>query len=162
MEVLYERCCGLDVHKRTVVGCLLTPGPKGERRQETRTFGTMTDDLLALADWLAGAGCTHVAMEATGAYWKPVYNILESHLRVILANAQQVKSLPGRKTDRKDGRRLAQPYMADTVNVAPGERYDVLVTASEPGVWALHCHILSHAESPQGMHVMVTAVIVQK
>ena len=64
MDVVYERCCGLDVHKRTVVACLLTPGPGGGPRKELRTFGTMTDDLLRLADWLAGAGCTHVAMES--------------------------------------------------------------------------------------------------
>jgi transposase len=107
MEVLYERCCGLDVHKRTVVACLLTPGPGGERRQETRTFGTMTDDLLALADWLAAAGCTHVAMEATGAYWKPVYNILEGQLGLLVVNAHHVKAVPGRKTDVRDAEWLA-------------------------------------------------------
>jgi len=72
MEVVYPRCCGLDLHKRTVVACLLTPGPRGKPSREVRTFGTMTDDLLALADWLAAAGCTHVAMESTGVLWKPV------------------------------------------------------------------------------------------
>ncbi len=107
MEVLYERCCGLDVHKRTVVACLLTPGAKRERRQETRTFGTMTDDLLALADWLAEGGCTHVAMEATGAYWKPVYNILEGQFELLVVNAQHVKAVPGRKTDVRDAEWLA-------------------------------------------------------
>jgi hypothetical protein len=68
MEVLYERCCGVDVHKRTVVACLVTPGPDGRPRKEVRAFGTMTEHLLALADWLAAAGCTHVAMESTGVY----------------------------------------------------------------------------------------------
>ncbi len=68
MDLIYPRCCGLDVHKRTVVACLFTPDAKGERHKEIRTFGTMTDDLLALADWLTQAGCTHVAMEATGAF----------------------------------------------------------------------------------------------
>jgi transposase len=69
MEVVYPRCCGLDLHKRTVVACLLTPGPRGKPTKAVRTFGTMTDDLLALGDWLAGAGCTHVAMESTSVYW---------------------------------------------------------------------------------------------
>ncbi len=98
---------------------------------------------------------------------QPIVLKLGQRLRIRYMNEGQIihpmhlHGLPG-QVIAKDGRRLAQPYMADTVNVAPGERYDVLVTASEPGVWALHCHILSHAESPQGMHGMVTAVIVQK
>jgi transposase len=83
MEMLYERCCGLDVHKRTVVACLLTPGGDGQPHKEIRTFGTMSADLLALSDWLAAAGCTHVAMEATGAYWKPIYNLLEADLQLV-------------------------------------------------------------------------------
>lgn len=107
MEVIYERYCGLDVHKRTVAACLLTPGPEGERRQETRTFGTMTEDLLALADWLAEAGCTHAAMEATGAYWKPIHNILEGQFELLVVNAQHVKAVPGRKTDVRDAEWLA-------------------------------------------------------
>jgi transposase len=78
MDALYERCCGLDIHKRTVVACLIVPGPDGTPAKEIRTFGTMTDELLALADWLAGAGCTHVAMESTGVYWQPIYNLLEA------------------------------------------------------------------------------------
>ena len=78
MEVLHACCCGLDVHKRTVVACLLRAPRAGQRRKEVRTFDTMTDGLLALADWLHAAGCTHVAMESTGVYWKPVYNILEA------------------------------------------------------------------------------------
>jgi transposase len=78
MEVVYPRCCGLDLHKRTVVACLLTPGPRGKPTKAVRTFGTMTDDLLALSDWLAAAGCTHVAMESTGVLWKPIYNLLEA------------------------------------------------------------------------------------
>ena len=69
MDVVYERCCGLDVHTRTVVACLLTSGQQGQSQKEVRTFGTMTADVLALADWLAVAGCTHVAMEGTGVYW---------------------------------------------------------------------------------------------
>ena len=107
MDVIYERCCGLDVHKRTVTACLLTTKPEGGRQQETRTFGTMTDDLLALAHWLAQAGCSHVAMEATGAYWKPVYNILEGQFETLVVNAYHVKAVPGRKTDVRDAEWLA-------------------------------------------------------
>src|SRR5215217_9673075 len=76
MDVVYERWCGLDVHKRTVVACLLTPGPQGQPRKAVRTFGTMTGDVLALAEWLAAAGCSHVAMEGTGVYWQPIWNLL--------------------------------------------------------------------------------------
>jgi transposase len=108
MEVLHERCCGLDVHKKTVVACLLTPGPRGQPAKETRTFSTMTGDLLAMADWLAAAGCTHVAMESTGSYWKPVYNLLEERFQLLLVNAQHLKAVPGRKTDVKDAEWIAQ------------------------------------------------------
>ena len=87
MELVYERCCGLDVHKKTVVACMRTP-----TRQETRTFGTMTRDLLTLADWLAEHRVTHVAMESTGVYWKPVYNILEGDFTVLVVNAQHLKA----------------------------------------------------------------------
>ena len=103
MNVMYERCAGLDVHKKTVVAGVLTP-----ERQETRTFGTMTADLLALSDWLQACGCTHVAMERTGDYWKPVFNILEGTFAVLLGNAQHVKAVPGRKTDVKDAAWLAE------------------------------------------------------
>ena len=87
MEILYERCCGLDVHKRTVVACLLVPGAAGQPAKEIRTFGTMTADLLALSDWLAEAGCTHVAMESTGVFWKPIYNLLEDRFELVVVNA---------------------------------------------------------------------------
>jgi transposase len=107
MEILYERCCGLDLHKRTVVACLVTPGPTGGVQKQVRTFGTLTDELLALGDWLAEAGCTHVAMEGTGVYWKPVYNLLEDRFTLILANAQHIKAVPGRKTDVKDSEWIA-------------------------------------------------------
>lgn len=102
MEVLYARCCGLDIHKRTVVACLLTPGPDGQPTKAIRTFATMTDELLALGDWLAGAGCTHVAMEATGVYWQPIWNLLEERFSLLLANARHSKAVPGRKTDVRD------------------------------------------------------------
>jgi transposase len=108
MDVAYPRCCGLDLHKRTVVACLLTPGPRGKPIKEVRTFGTMTDDLLVLADWLTAAGCTHVAMESTGVLWKPVFNLLEGSFELLLVNAHHVKAVPGRKTDVKDCEWLAE------------------------------------------------------
>ena len=101
MDVLYERCCGLDLHKRTVVACLVTPD-HGRPKKEIRTFATLTKDLLELRDWLTAAGCTHVAMEGTGVYWKPVYNLLEDQFTLVLANAQHSKAVPGRKTDVRD------------------------------------------------------------
>ncbi len=101
MEVVYTHCAGLDVHKKSVVACCVTPGPHGQPQFETRTFGTMTQDLLALADWLSEQGVTHVALESTGEFWKPVYNILEGTVTVVVANAQHIKNVPGRKTDVK-------------------------------------------------------------
>src|SRR5262245_23946953 len=102
MDVVHACCCGLDVHKRTVVACLLVSVPGREPSKEVRTFGAMTDDLLRLVDWLASAGCTHVAMESTGVYWKPVYNLLEGSFEVLVVNARHIKAVPGRKTDVKD------------------------------------------------------------
>src|SRR5215218_8742568 len=102
MDVLFERCCGLDIHKRTVAACLVVPGPTGAPTKEVRSFGTMTDDLLQLADWLLQAGCTHVAMESTGVYWKPICNLLEGQFELLLVNARHMKAVPGRKTDVKD------------------------------------------------------------
>jgi transposase len=102
MEILYARCCGLDIHKRTVVACLFVPGAEGTPTKEIRTFGTMTNDLLALSEWLAAAECSHVAMESTGVFWKPIYNLWESSFEVLVVNAQHVKAVPGRKTDVRD------------------------------------------------------------
>ena len=109
MQVVYERCCGLDVHKRTVVACLIKPGPDGEPSREARTFGTMTEELLDLSDWLTAAGCTHVALEGTGVYWKPVCNLLEDSFELLLVNARHVKAVPGRKIDVRDCEWLADP-----------------------------------------------------
>jgi transposase len=102
VEVVYERCCGLDIHKQTVVACLVVPGPDTGAHKEIRTFGTLTHELLQLADWLTEAGCTHVAMESTGVYWKPLYNVLEGSFELLLVNARHIKQVPGRKTDVKD------------------------------------------------------------
>lgn len=103
MEILYSHCCGLDVHKNTITACSITP--KGK---ELRTFGAMTPDLLDLADWITSKGCTHVAMESTGVFWKPVYNILECYnVEILVVNAQHIKAVPGRKTDVKDAEWIA-------------------------------------------------------
>ncbi|MDP9353421.1 MAG: IS110 family transposase [Chloroflexota bacterium] len=108
MQVIHERCCGLDVHKKTVVACVLITRPDGPVEKRLRTFGTMTADLLALSDWLDGFGVSQVAMESTGVYWRPVFNVLEDEARVItLVNPQHIKALPGRKTDIKDSEWLA-------------------------------------------------------
>jgi transposase len=107
VEVVYERCCGVDVHKDTVVACLLTPGEAGRPRKAVRTFGTVTAELLALGDWLAEAGCTHVAMESTGVYWKPIWNLLEGQVELLLVNAQHIRKVPGRKTDVQDAEWIA-------------------------------------------------------
>ena len=108
MEVVHTHCVGLDVHKKTVVAAIVVPDGKGSLRKETSTFGTMTSDLLALSDWLMGYGVTHVAMESTGEYWKPVFNILENNFEVLLVNAQHIKAVPGRKTDVKDSAWIAE------------------------------------------------------
>lgn len=107
MEVIYERCAGLDVHKKMVVACRVFTKANGRKEQETRTFGTTTAELLQLLDWLQEWECTHVAMESTGEYWKPVYNILEGNLEVLLVNTRHVKAVPGRKTDVLDAEWLA-------------------------------------------------------
>src|SRR5260370_4619340 len=107
MQVLYPRCCGLDIHKKTVVACMLLTNPDGTIRRVVRTFGTMTAELLALGDWLRLHEVTHVAMESTGVLWRPVFNLLEEGRTLILVNAQHVKALPGRKTDVKDSEWLA-------------------------------------------------------
>jgi transposase len=109
MEILYPICCGLDVHKDSVTACLRQLGAPGRVTKTLRTVGTTTPALLTLLDWLVAAGCTHVAMESTGPYWKPVFQILEgSFAQVLVVNAQHVKALPGRKTDMLDAEWLAQ------------------------------------------------------
>ena len=106
MESLYTCCAGLDVHKQTVVACLLRPDGDGERK-EIQTFGTTTAALEDLRDWVRAAGCTHVAMEATGSFWKPVHNILDSHVEILVVNAAHMHALPGRKTDIRDAEWIA-------------------------------------------------------
>src|SRR5712692_3692154 len=102
MDQLIERCCGLDVHRDTVAACVRVPGPNGKQQQEVRTFGTTAVELLALRDWLEAHGVTHVAMESTGVYWKPVFYVLEEAFTCLLVNAAHIKQVPGRKTDVLD------------------------------------------------------------
>ncbi len=107
MEIVFERCAGIDVHKRTAVACRLTTAADGRRVAETRTFATTTDDLLRLSDWLSAGGCTHVGLESTDVFWRPILNILEESFEVWLLNAEHLKAVPGRKTHVRDAEWIA-------------------------------------------------------
>jgi transposase len=108
MDAILERCAGLDVHQETILACALT-GTLDKKPQRTiQTFGTTTKELLQLADWLSEKQCTHVAMESTGVYWKPLWNLLEGSFEILLANPQRIKNVPGKKTDMKDAEWIAQ------------------------------------------------------
>ena len=102
MNIVYERCAGIDVHKRSVVVCAITPDQQGQRHKQQDTFSTMMPDLLRMRQWFQRLGVTHVAMESTGSFWKPIFNVLEGHMEVLVVNAQHLKAVPGRKTDLKD------------------------------------------------------------
>ena len=102
MRIIYDNVAGMDVHKRTVVATTSVKQANGSWQEDRRTFGTMTGELLGLSDWLLGKGVTHVAMESTGEYWKPIFNILEENFEVVLVNAQHLSRVPGRKTDQSD------------------------------------------------------------
>src|SRR5918995_2850967 len=108
MERMLERCAALDVHKQQVTACAQVPDRAGRRSELRAEFSTMTGELLALRDWLKGLGVTHVAVEATGVYWKPVYYLLEDDFELLLVNAQHVKNVPGRKTDVQDAQWLCR------------------------------------------------------
>ncbi|HLZ59635.1 MAG TPA: IS110 family transposase [Ktedonosporobacter sp.] len=107
MEILYTHCAGLDVHKKTVKVCLLTQGSNGQPHKEFRTYFTTTEELLKLSDWLKEQEVTHIAFEATGVYWKPVFNLLEGNFEILVVNAQHIKAVPGRKTDVRDAEWIA-------------------------------------------------------
>jgi transposase len=107
MDVYHERCCGLDIHQQSVTACLLTPGSGPESHKQVRTFPTLLADLERLRAWLVGEGCTHVALESTGVYWVPVWNVLEDALTLVLVNPEHCKRVPGRKTDVTDSEWLA-------------------------------------------------------
>jgi transposase len=106
MDIVHPKCAGLDVHQQTVVACARVGAGKAVTR-EVRTFGTTTPELLALSDWLTAHGCTHVAMESTGVYWKPVWHVLDGHFELVLANAMHIRNIPGRKTDVNDATWIA-------------------------------------------------------
>ena len=124
MDIVYERVCGLDIHKDIIAACMIKKG-----RRERKQFGTMTDDLLQLSAWLIENDCQMTAMESTGSYWKPIYNILEAeNVPVIIANAQHIKAVPGRKTDVKDSEWIADLLRHGLVNasfVPPRELRDL-------------------------------------
>jgi transposase len=117
METVIKRCCGLDVHQGSVVACIIITERRKPRR-EIRTFGTMTKDLEALRDWLKAEGITHVAMESTGVYWRPVHNLLHGSFDLIVANAHHIKSVPGRKTDVKDAEWIANLLRHGLINAS--------------------------------------------
>lgn len=108
ISLLYPICCGIDVHKDLMVACLRTVTESGERQEEVREFSGFTDDLILLRDWLLKNNCPIVALESTGVYWRALHNILEDHVTVILVNARHFKNVPGRKTDIKDSKWLAE------------------------------------------------------
>jgi transposase len=109
MNIVYERCAGIDVHKKNVVVCAITPEKQGQRQKEHCTFSTMMPDLLRMRHWFQSLGVTHVAMESTGSFWKPIFNVLEGHMEVLVVNAQHLKTVPGRKTDLKDAEWMLRP-----------------------------------------------------
>ena len=108
MQVIYSCCCGVDVHKKFVVAYLLRTDGTGAVHKEVKTFQTMTQELLTLGDWLREEGCTHIAMESTSSYWRPVYNLLEGAFELLVVNAYHMKAVPGRKTDVKDAEWIAK------------------------------------------------------
>jgi len=108
MKRIYQRCCGIDVHKATLTACVRVHGPGGKLSQEIRSFGTTSDELLSLHDWLTTHRVSHIAMEATGVYWKPVFYVLEQGFTLLLVNPADVQRMPGRKTDVSDAAWLAQ------------------------------------------------------
>lgn len=108
MDVVHERCAGLDVHKASVYACRIYPNDQGEVVKEVRKFGTFTNELLEMSDWLRAVGVTHVGMESTGQYWKPIYNVLEGSFELVVANAHHLKQVPGRKTDVKDAQWIGE------------------------------------------------------
>jgi Transposase len=138
MQVLYERCCGLDVHKKTVVACVLITSPDGQVHKQVRTIATTTAGLLALADWLAALQISHVALESTGIYWRPVFNLLEEGHTIILVNAQHMRAVPGRKTDSKDAE-----WIADLLRHGLRHR-PVSFPPSPPVIYGIWCAIAKH------------------
>src|SRR5215472_3760333 len=113
MRILYHRCCGIDVHKKMIVACLLVITPEGVQK-EIQIFSTMLSDLFRLRDWLKAQCCEAVAMESTGVYWKCIWNVLEGEMELLLCNAQHIKAVPGRKTEIKDAEWIADLLQTTT------------------------------------------------
>ena len=118
METMIARCCGLDVHQGSVVACVVITEARRKLRREIRTFSTMTKDLKALRDWLTAEGVTHVAMESTGVYWRPVHNLLHGSFVLVVANAHHIRNVPGRKTDVKDAEWIADLLRHGLINAS--------------------------------------------
>jgi transposase len=114
-DIVHQRCCGPDVHKDQIAACVRWAKDNGEIEQETRVFGTTTDQLRSLGDWMRGHGVQLVAMESTGVYWRPVWNMLAESFQVKLANSQHIRNIPGKKTDKKDGAWIAKLLQHDLV-----------------------------------------------
>jgi transposase len=136
MNIVHERCAGLDVHKKTVVACALIAEATGKPRKEVRTFSTMTPDIVRMREWLTRLSITHVAMESTGVFWKPIYNLLEGHLELLLVNAQHIKAVPGRKTDVKDAE-----WIADLL------RHGLLRPSLIPPIWQREARDLTRSRT---------------
>jgi len=118
MQRMFRVCAGIDVHKKMLTVCRLRVEWGAEVAKEIRTFGTTTRELLALLDWLVAEGCESVALESTGVYWKPVFNLLEAAVPVVLVNAQHIKALPGRKTDVQDCEWIAELHLHGLVRAS--------------------------------------------
>jgi transposase len=114
-DIVHRRCCGLDVHKDQIAACIRWVEDNGEIEQETRVFGTTTEQLRSMGDWMRGHGVQLVAMESTGVYWRPVWNVLEGDFQLKLANSQHIRNIPGKKTDKKDGAWIAKLLQHDLV-----------------------------------------------
>ncbi len=163
MDVVYPKCAGLDVHQETVVACARVGSGKAVTR-EVRTFGTTTPELLALSDWLAAHGCTHVAMESTGVYWKPVWHVLDGHFELVLANAMHIRNIPGRKTDVNDATWIADLLAhglirGSFVPPAPVQELRDLTRTRKQLVREIAQHILRIQKTLETANVKLTAVL---
>ena len=138
MQILHRCCCGLDVHKKLIVACLISLNEADDPQKEIRSFTTMTKEILALADWLTSAGCTHVAMESTGVYWRPIWNLFEGHFELLLVNAQHIKAVPGRKTDIKDAEWIADLQQHGLLRASFSRRLPNATYANSPAI-AVRC-----------------------
>ena len=166
MEVLYKRCCGIDIHKNMMVACIFT----SVRKKEIRQFSTMTEDILQLVSWLKETDCEMAAMESTGSYWKPVYNIFEEEqIPIMVVNAQHIKGVPGRKTDVKDAEWIADLVRHGLVKASYIPNRDIIWFQITPmvsdlliGLCAIMMvisvalYIIQNTRTSQGVHNMTS------